>query len=181
MPTSTPPPPTHILETILYVRSMSHSVNFYKDTMGLKCVSSDERGAVFPLGAGVLLLFKLGLTVNDVPLGDSGTIPKHGPSEPLLPYLKDSDGNTADEAILRDLSTGLTVGGERLRQHFCFAVDSAKDVDYWDHHLVARDVKILGRVQWPDERGRSVYFTDPDGNIGEVASRGIWDHLTKTM
>lgn len=181
MPFPTPPHPTHILETILYVRSMLRSVAFYTETMGLTCVQYDERISIFPLGAGVLLLFQLGLTVADVPMGDDGTIPRHGPTEPLLPYLKEHSGAVgSDEGMLAGPNR-LTIGGEKLRQHFCFAVDSGEDVDAWDQHLVAKGVQILGRVRWPDERGQSVYFADPDGNIGEVASKGIWDHLRKSL
>lgn len=154
---------------------MSRSISFYTQTLGLKCVQATERIAVFPLGAGVLLLFQLGLTGDDTAMPDEqGTIPKHGPTEPLLPYVKDSTAGTDDDA---SGPAGLTIGGERLRQHFCFAVETAADVDGWDAHLVGLGTEILGRVRWPDERGRSVYFADPDGNVGEVASKGIWRHL----
>lgn len=160
---------------------MPRSVAFYTETMGLTCVHSNERGSVFPLGAGVLLLFQLGLTIADVPMGDGGTIPKHGPTEPLLPYLQENDGAAGGDKGVFAGPGELAIGGEKLRQHFCFAVDSSEDVDDWDRHLVAKSVEILGRVRWPDERGRSVYFADPDGNIGEVASKGIWDHLRKSL
>lgn len=175
-----PPRPTHILETILYVRNMVLSLDFYTNTLGLQCVHSNDRNAVFPLGAGVLLLFQLGLTTEDVEMGnDQGIIPKHGPTEPLLPYLQQKEASDNSQISSSSSSSNLTIGGERLRQHFCFAVDSAADVDTWDEHLKAKGVEILGRVRWPGERGRSVYFADPDGNVGEVASRGIWDHLRK--
>lgn len=185
-PPPPPPPPTHILETILYVRSLSHSRYFYTTTLGLKCVGSSDRSAVFPLGAGVLLLFQLGATGEDHTMpDDGGLIPKHGPTEGLLPYLIPSNNDSSsssggDGSVPPGPNTGaLGVGGERLRQHFCFAVNSAEDVDAWNEYLVTQGVEILGRVRWPEERGRSVYFADPNGNVGEVASRGIWDHLKK--
>lgn len=110
---------------------------------------------------------------------DQGIIPKHGPTEPLLPFLQQKYPGDYKQTSSSSSQTSLTIGGERLRQHFCLTVDSAADVDTWDKHLMAKGVEILGRVWWPDERGRSVYFADPDGNVGEVALRRIWDHLRK--
>jgi hypothetical protein len=40
-------------------------------------------------------------------------------------------------------------------------------------HLQARDVTITSEVDW-GERGRSLYFNDPDGNVLELATPGLW-------
>lgn len=36
-------------------------------------------------------------------------------------------------------------------------------------------MKMRGRINWPGG-GRSIYFEDIDGHVGEIGSRGIWPH-----
>lgn len=66
-------------------------------------------------------------------------------------------------------------GGNVLKQHFCFAVRDPDDVRRYEKVLQQKGIKILGTVNW-ERGGRSVYFADPDGHIGEIGSRGIWPH-----
>lgn len=115
--------------------------------------------AGFNLGSTTLLLFQLGLTSKDFTTPNGGVGPGHGPSESIIPSL---------------LSDTL---GDRthLKQHFCFAVDSPAEVVQWDSHLQNLGVPITGRIDC-DLGGKSVYFEDPDGHVGEVGSRGIWKH-----
>jgi catechol 2,3-dioxygenase-like lactoylglutathione lyase family enzyme len=56
--------------------------------------------------------------------------------------------------------------------HFAFAIPAA-DFDSWLERLRSRDIKIESIVEWP-LGGRSVYFLDPDGNLGELATPKIW-------
>lgn len=94
-----------------------------------------------------------------------GTIPGHGPTKDVLDVLLSSqEGEGAPDSPTAS-----------LHHHFCLAVKSADDVQAWDQWLDKNDVKITGRVHWP-RGGRSVYFADPEGNVGEIASRGIWEH-----
>jgi catechol 2,3-dioxygenase-like lactoylglutathione lyase family enzyme len=90
-------------------------------------------------------------------------IPGHGPSSSVLSQLlpTQSEDSGSEEA--------------RLKQHFCFAVPNVEDVVKWDEHLQNQGVRILGRMQW-ERGGKSVYFEDPDGHVGEIGSRGIWAH-----
>lgn len=120
----------------------------------------------FALSQTTLLLFQLGATAADSPMPDNrGTIPGHGPTKDVLDVLLASQGGEG--------ATDSNAAG--LHHHFCLAVKSADDVQTWDQWLDKNDAKITGRVHWP-RGGRSVYFADPEGNVGEIASRGIWEH-----
>lgn len=56
--------------------------------------------------------------------------------------------------------------------HFAFSI-AAEDVEPWTAKLESEGVPVESVVTWP--RGaRSVYFRDPDGNLGELISPGFW-------
>ncbi len=58
------------------------------------------------------------------------------------------------------------------RLHFAFTI-AAEDLEAWRAHLAAHAVAIEGEVHWP--RGAtSLYFRDPDGNLAEIATPGLW-------
>ncbi len=99
--------------------------------------------------------------------GDRGLIPGHGPSPDLLKLLLSAQDPDNSHARIE-------IPG-RLNQHFCFAVSAPEEVDAWYNWFVEKNVKILGQVNWP-RGGRSVYFSDLEGNVGEIGSRGIWEH-----
>jgi catechol-2,3-dioxygenase len=151
---------THVLETCLDVRSKSTSDKFYQTILGLKPSLCSERTSVYPLGNTTLLLFQLGLTSEDIHPQDrpEHTIPGHGPSQEILSMMNGKDGN-----------------GQKLKQHFCLAVNSKEEVEKWEKYLKEKEVEILGVMEW-EKGGRSVYFADPDGHVGEIGSRGIWSH-----
>lgn len=109
--------------------------------------------AVYPLGHTTLILFAIGHTSEDQ-TSERGRIPGHGPSVKGL---------------------GDPSQGHQLRQHFCLAVQKTEDVKVWEDWFASENVKVSGAMNW-EKGGRSVYFEDPDGNVGEVGSRGIWDH-----
>ncbi|MFL1874084.1 VOC family protein [Hansschlegelia beijingensis] len=58
------------------------------------------------------------------------------------------------------------------RIHFAFAADD-EQLPLWEARLAEEGVPIEGRVTWP-RGGTSVYFRDPDGNLLELATPGIW-------
>jgi catechol 2,3-dioxygenase-like lactoylglutathione lyase family enzyme len=122
-------------------------------------LASKPRIAGIALGPTTLLLFQLGLTASDqrpIPGSDS-CIPAHGPSQDIISQLTASSSPSS------------------LKQHFCLAVPSRSDVEAWEKHLKANGVKLMGTMDW-EKGGRSVYFSDPDGHVGEIGSRGIWAH-----
>jgi catechol 2,3-dioxygenase-like lactoylglutathione lyase family enzyme len=125
----------------------------------------------FALSQTTLLLFQLGATALDSQMPDNrGTIPGHGPSQDILNLvLADSGADNSHPASRRSDIPG------RLNQHFCFAVSAPEDVQVWEKWFKEKNVEILGKVDWP-RGGKSVYFSDLDGNVGEIASRGIWEH-----
>ena len=56
--------------------------------------------------------------------------------------------------------------------HFAFAI-GAETYDAWKAHLEASGVAIRSEVTWPPG-GQSLYFDDPDGNVVELATPGLW-------
>ena len=59
-------------------------------------------------------------------------------------------------------------------QHFAFAIQ-AEHYDDWRDHLKENGVAIESEVAWP-QGGRSLYFRDPDGHLGELATPGLWSN-----
>lgn len=56
--------------------------------------------------------------------------------------------------------------------HFAFRV-STENYEAWRAWLDELHIAITGEVNWP-QGGRSLYFKDPDGNVLEVATPGLW-------
>lgn len=96
------------------------------------------------------MLFQRNQTIKDSFL-PSGKIPGHG--------LEASPENDRVE----------------LKTHFALAVEKKEEVDAWEERFKEEKVEVLGKVDWPGG-GKSVYFEDLDGHVGEIASRGIWPH-----
>jgi len=55
--------------------------------------------------------------------------------------------------------------------HTCFVVPR-ECYDDWKRWLTALRVPIVREITWP--RGLSFYFSDPDGNLLEIADGDIW-------
>jgi catechol 2,3-dioxygenase-like lactoylglutathione lyase family enzyme len=77
-----PPPPalSGLLETALYVRDVSVSVDFYTNFLGLKILQEPDQQATFAAllipGGAVLLIFRIGANQKPIELS-GGTIPPH--------------------------------------------------------------------------------------------------------
>lgn len=58
------------------------------------------------------------------------------------------------------------------QNHFAFAIP-AGELGLWEQQLADQSIAIEGRVQWP-RGGTSIYFRDPDANLVEFATPGMW-------
>ena len=56
--------------------------------------------------------------------------------------------------------------------HVCF-VAAGGEYDAWRERLAAEGVEITHEQDWPSGR-RSLYFTDPAGNLLEIADGDLW-------
>jgi catechol 2,3-dioxygenase-like lactoylglutathione lyase family enzyme len=58
--------------------------------------------------------------------------------------------------------------------HMAFAI-AADELQEWEKMLGESGVVVEGRVEWP-RGGTSIYFRDPDGNLLEFATPGLWEN-----
>jgi catechol 2,3-dioxygenase-like lactoylglutathione lyase family enzyme len=56
--------------------------------------------------------------------------------------------------------------------HFAFAI-RADQYEAWRKELLSRSITIESEVHW-SRGGRSIYFRDPDTNLVELATPGLW-------
>jgi catechol 2,3-dioxygenase-like lactoylglutathione lyase family enzyme len=72
------------------------------------------------------------------------------------------------------LPGGVVPGGldAKGRSHIAFAV-VAEQLEGWRRWLEQNAVAIESTVQW-ERGGTSLYFRDPDGNLLELATPGVW-------
>lgn len=151
---------------------MDASVEFYRDVLGLSSDVQSARLTTFPIGFTTLILFQLGLTEDDFnpkdeSSGEKLTIPGHGPDRVVLEAVlgaSEEPTSSNPNVVYKNVS---------LRAHYCLAVPTVSDVQQYEAYLSAKGVVIRGVMKW-ERGGRSVYFEDPDGNVGEIGSRGIW-------
>jgi SAM-dependent methyltransferase len=62
--------------------------------------------------------------------------------------------------------------GARGPVHFALGIES-ESYEAWRSDLTGKGVAIEREITWP-LGGRSMYFRDPAGNLGELATPGIW-------
>ena len=56
--------------------------------------------------------------------------------------------------------------------HLAFPIP-ASDLQPWEKHLADHGVVIESKVNW-ERGGQSLYFRDPDGNLLELVTPGLW-------
>lgn len=88
----------------------------------------------------------------------------------LLLFLK---GGTAETVHLPGGTIPPHDGDGRI--HYALAIATA-DLPAWEARLAARGIAREGRTRWP-RGGTSLYFRDPDGHLGELATPGIWPNF----
>jgi catechol 2,3-dioxygenase-like lactoylglutathione lyase family enzyme len=90
------------------------------------------------------------------------------PAQVLLLFRR---GGSLDDI---PLPGGVVPGGMDAegRGHMAFAID-AEQLDAWRGWLERNAVAIESTVQW-ERGGTSLYFRDPDGNLLELATPGVW-------
>ncbi len=59
-------------------------------------------------------------------------------------------------------------------QHVAFSVDP-DEYDTSKEEILSKGVEITHEQNWGSEAIRSFYFEDPDGNVLEIVTEGLWD------
>lgn len=90
-----------------------------------------------------------------------------GPASVLLLFAR---GGTLQPVKMAEGTIPPHDGHGRL--HYALAIPG-DSVDRWSEHLAARGVAIESRIDW-DGGGISLYFRDPDDNLVELATPGLW-------
>jgi catechol-2,3-dioxygenase len=90
-----------------------------------------------------------------------------GPKSVLLLFAR---GTTSETLKLEGGAIPPHEGEGRL--HFALAI-RAEDLQAWEQRLADRSVEIEARMIWP-RGGTSLYFRDPEGNLVELATPGLW-------
>jgi catechol 2,3-dioxygenase-like lactoylglutathione lyase family enzyme len=134
-----------LLETFLITDDLSASRELYGETLGLEPYGEPGERGCLFLLPGGQLL---GLVDREAARRANDT--PSGTIPACIPEATDSRGPSA---------------------HLAFAVP---DLGPWRERLAERGVRVLEEVEW-DRGGRSLYFRDPDGNLVELATPGVWD------
>ena len=58
------------------------------------------------------------------------------------------------------------------RSHMAFSIEP-EELERWRHWLEQSGIAIESTVRW-ERGGISLYFRDPDGNLVELATPGVW-------
>ena len=56
--------------------------------------------------------------------------------------------------------------------HLAFPI-ALSQLEAWEKHLLDNSIAIESKVNW-ERGGQSLYFRDPDGNLLELATPGLW-------
>ena len=134
-----------VVESVLYVEDLPHSVKFYQDLFGFEPEIMDDLICVLRVpNRQALILFPKSIAQEPgrttSPAGTvEGVIPPHG-----------SNG----------------------RLHVAFAI-AASTLEHWEQRLAQRQIPIDSKVNWR-RGGCSLYFRDPDEHLLELITPGLW-------
>ncbi|QGM44548.1 VOC family protein [Methylocystis heyeri] len=90
-----------------------------------------------------------------------------GPGSVLLLFLRGATRETVHLA-----GGEIPPHGGNGDLHFAFKI-ARQDLGAWESHLAACGVSVEARMSWP-RGGVSLYFRDPDNNLLELATPGLW-------
>src|SRR5215471_14579212 len=93
-----------------------------------------------------------------------------GPGQTLLLFKRDATLE-AQQAPEGTIPGGIDAVG---RTHMAFRA-AKDDLRLWLRWLAQNDVAIVGDITG-ERGGRSIYFRDPDGNLLELATPGLWEN-----
>ncbi len=79
-------------------------------------------------------------------------------------------GTTEQPVRLKD--GGIPGHGGTGELHVAFSI-AREELESWKNRLAANRVTIEGENGW-SRGGHSIYFRDPDGNLLELATPGLW-------
>ena len=138
---------SRLLEAALYVDDLERAAQFYREVLGL----APMVGTTLELQTQSPVLRPLHIPGGQV----------------LLLFRK---GSTTATAVHPGGTIPPHDGSGQL--HLAFAISSA-DLESWRERLQTHGVVIEGEMSWP-RGGKSLYFRDPDGNLIELATPGLW-------
>ncbi|WP_299481743.1 VOC family protein [uncultured Roseibium sp.] len=93
-----------------------------------------------------------------------------GPGQALLVFHR---GHTGDDV---ETPGGIVPGHDTTgRSHFAFRIEVGQ-LQPWRDYLRENGVEITSEVVWP-AGGTSIYFSDPDGNVLELAAPPLWPNF----
>lgn len=90
-----------------------------------------------------------------------------GPGSVLLLFLR---GQTLEPVVMAEGTIPPHDGHGPL--HYALAIPAGA-LAHWEQHLAVHRVALEGRVNWKGG-GVSLYFRDPDANLVELATPGLW-------
>ena len=93
-----------------------------------------------------------------------------GPGQTLLLFKR---GRTVEQQHSPEGTSPGGIDGVG-RSHMAFRI-AKDDLQPWLRWLEQNEIAIVGDITW-ERGGRSIYFRDPDGNLLELATPGLWEN-----
>lgn len=143
--TSARPTINGVVEAALYAEDLARSAAWYQDLFGFERELSNEFICVFRIVPHqVFILF---------PRSIAQQLPPTSP--PPIAFSGTIPGH-----------------GGNGRMHVAFAI-SPSDLASWEERLDAKGIPVESKVHWK-RGGYSLYFRDPDQNLLELITPGLW-------
>ena len=136
-----------VVEAALYVEDLARSTAWYQELFGWERELANEFICVFRVAdRQVLILFPRSIAHQPPPA-----------TPPPIAFSGTIPGH-----------------GGNGRMHVAFAI-SASDLTMWEERLGAKGIPVESKVYWR-RGGYSLYFRDPDQNLVELITPGLWSN-----